>query len=140
MSAISGPRIDFYNCPCDNLNNIRILTHRHLFVSDSNNGPSPGFCNLGEMKDTPFSGLPLMVSWWVQYLVKCPRPDFNNGPGDNLNGGCILALSVYLSLSPGHSNLGTRKITTACTIAALLISRFFLPKCFEASFKQAQSG
>ena len=53
MSAISGPRLDFNNCPWDNLNNSRILTHRRLFVSDSNNGPSPGFCNLGQMKDTP---------------------------------------------------------------------------------------
>ena len=51
--------------------------------------------------------------------------------GDNLNRGCILAPSVYSSLIrfmhgllPGHSNLGMRKITTACTIAALLISRF----------------
>ena len=31
----------------------------------------------------------------VQYLAKCPRPDFNNGLGDNLNRGCILAPSVY---------------------------------------------
>ena len=53
MSAISGPRLDFNNCPWDNLNNRRILTHWRLFVSDSNNGPSPGLCNLGQMKDTP---------------------------------------------------------------------------------------
>ena len=45
MSAISGPRLDF--------NNSRILTYRSLFVSYSNNGPSPGLCNLGQMKDTP---------------------------------------------------------------------------------------
>ena len=97
MSAISGPRLDFNNCPWDNLNNSRILTYRRLFVSDSNNGPSPGLCNLGQMKDTAVQ-VPLMVSWWVQYLAKCPRPDFNNGPGDNLNSGCILAPSVYSSL------------------------------------------
>ena len=53
MSAISGPELDLNNCPWDNLNNSRILTHRCLFVSESNNGPSPGFCNLGQMKDTP---------------------------------------------------------------------------------------
>ena len=53
MSAISGPRLDFSNCPWDNLNNCRILTQRHLFVSNSNNDPSPGLCNLGQMKDTP---------------------------------------------------------------------------------------
>ena len=50
MSAISGP---FNNCPWDNLHNSHFLTHRRLFVSDSNNGPSPGLCNLGQMKDTP---------------------------------------------------------------------------------------
>ena len=53
MSAISGPRLHFYNCPWDNLNNSCILTHRRLFVSDSNNSPSPGLCNLGQMKDAP---------------------------------------------------------------------------------------
>ena len=53
MNAISGLRLDFNNCPWDNLNNSRILTHQCLFVSDSNNGPFPGLCNLGQMKDTP---------------------------------------------------------------------------------------
>ena len=41
---------------------------------------------------------------------------------------------------PGYSNLRTvKKITTACTIAALLISLFFPSKCYESSFKRAQS-
>ena len=53
MSVISGPRLDFNNCLWDNLNNSRILIHRRLFVSDSNNGPFPGTCNLGQMKDAP---------------------------------------------------------------------------------------
>ena len=79
MSAISGPRLDFNNCPWDNLNNSHILTHRRLFVSDSNNGPSPRLCNLGQMKDTG-------------------AQDSNNGPGNSLNSGCILAPSVYSSL------------------------------------------
>ena len=52
MNAMSGPRLDFNNCPWDNLNNSCILTHQRLFVSDSSNGPSPGLCNLGQMKDT----------------------------------------------------------------------------------------
>ena len=38
-----------------------------------------------------------MVSWWVPYLPKGCRPDFNNGPGGDLNSGPILALGVYLS-------------------------------------------
>ena len=50
MSAISGSRLDFNNYPWDNLNNSCILTHQRLF---ENNGPSPGLCNLGQMKDTP---------------------------------------------------------------------------------------
>ena len=71
MSAISGPRLDFNNCPWDNLNNSRILTHRRLFVSDSNNGPSTGLCNLGQMKDTPVqvSHYGLLVG---ALLAKCP--------------------------------------------------------------------
>ena len=53
MSAISGPRLGFNNCPWDNLNNRHILTHQRLFVSGSDNSPSSGLCNLGQMKDTP---------------------------------------------------------------------------------------
>ena len=30
------------------------------------------------MKDTS-----VKLSYWVQYLAKAPRPDFNNGPGHN---------------------------------------------------------
>ena len=84
MSAISGPRLDFNNCPWDNLNNSHILTQRRLFVSDSNNGPSPGLCNLGQMKDTPVQ---------VSHL-RSP----GGWPRDNLNNGCILAPSVYSGL------------------------------------------
>ena len=79
-------------------------------------------------------------------LAKDPRPNFNNGPGNNSNSGRIFVASVYsspiriMAPPPGHSNLRTlMKITTACTIAALLISRFSPPKCSEASFKRAQS-
>ena len=28
-----------------------------------------------------------MISWWLLYLAKCPMPDFNNGPGNDLNSG-----------------------------------------------------
>ena len=104
MSTISGPRLDLNNCSWDKLNNSRILTYWHLFVSDSINGPSPGLFNLGQMKDTKsryrYKGINerYKVSCWVQYLAKCPRPDFNNGQGDNLNSDCILAPSIYSSL------------------------------------------
>ena len=54
-----------------------------------------------------------MVFWWVPYLAKRPRPDFNNGSGDNSNCGYNLGprhlfefdLNNYLS--PGNSSLGS---------------------------------
>ena len=54
-----------------------------------------------------------MVSWWVLYLAKRPRPDFSNGPGDKSNCGRILGFRHLLEfdlnngLSPGNSNLGS---------------------------------
>ena len=33
-----------------------------------------------------------MISWWLLYLAKSPMPDFNNGPGNDLNSARILAL------------------------------------------------
>ena len=54
-----------------------------------------------------------MVFWWMQYLVKRPRPDFNNGSGDNSNGGCILGSQHLFEFdlnndpSPGNSSLGS---------------------------------
>ena len=38
-----------------------------------------------------------MVSWWVSYLPKGCRPDFNNGLGGDSNSGPVLAPGVYLS-------------------------------------------
>ena len=68
VSAISGqgPRLDFNSCPWDNLNSGRILVHRRLFESDSNNSSSPGHSNLGQLEDTPVQ-VSHSVSWWVQY-------------------------------------------------------------------------
>ena len=85
-----------------------------------------------------------MVSWWVQYWPRAEGLTSIMAQGitwimvafvpqrlfeSNLNNGP----------SQGHSNLVMLKITTACTIAALLISLFFPLKCYEASFKRAQS-
>ena len=39
---------------------------------------------LCQMKYT-CSGLLFMISWWLLYLAKGPMPDFNNGPGNDLN-------------------------------------------------------
>ena len=77
--------------PWNNLNSGRIFPRR-LFQSDSNDGPSSRHSNLGQMKDTPVQVSHL---WWVQYLAKDPRPDINNGLGDNWNSGRILVPSVY---------------------------------------------
>ena len=111
-----------------------------------NNGPFAGHSDLESDGRYFCSGFPLMVSWWVQYLAKGPRPDFNNGPWDNLKSGRILGsrrlfeTDLNNGLSPGHSSLKTlKKITTTCTIASLLILLFFPSKCSEASFKRAQS-
>ena len=70
---------------------------QHLFKLRSNNGPSPGHSSLGSDGRYTCSGLLLMVSWWVPYLPKGCRPDFNNGLGGDSNSGPVLAPSVYLS-------------------------------------------
>ena len=88
----------------------------------------------------PLQVIPILVRWKIHmfwrpsygllYLAKGPGPDFNNDPGDNSNSCRIFPLGLLESdlnngPSPGHSDLGMlRKIITACTIAALLISLF----------------
>ena len=68
---------------------------------------------LGQMTDTSVQAPPLMVFWWVPYLVKRPRPDFNNGSGDNSDCGCILGprhlfeFDLNNDPSPGNSILGS---------------------------------
>ena len=58
---------------------------RHLFKSNSNNGPSLGHSNLVLNEVYICSGLLFMISWWLLYLAKGPMPDFNNGPRNDLN-------------------------------------------------------
>ena len=80
-------------------------------------------------------------------VVKCPRPHFNNGPGiTRIVAAFWPPAFIYSSLTRLMASRQAipilergLKIATACTIAALLISRFFPPKCSEASFKRAQS-
>ena len=134
---------DFNNDLGDNSESGRIFAPWHLFESNSNNGPIPRPIQYWSDGRYSCSGVPPpMVSWWVQYLAKGPRPDFNNCPWDDLNSGRILAhqrlfeSNLNNGLSPSQSNLGTlKKITAACTVATLLISPFSPPKCYEASFK-----
>ena len=75
-----GPRLDFKNCPWDNLNSGHILAHRCLLESDSNNGLSPGHSNLGQMEDTPVQVSHLWSPGGCNIWPRA-RPDFNNGPG-----------------------------------------------------------
>ena len=58
---------------------------RHLFKSNLNNDPSQGHSNLVSSEVYICSGLLFTISWWLLYLAKGPMPDFNNGPGNDLN-------------------------------------------------------
>ena len=49
---------------------------------------------LCQMKYTSVQVL-LMISWWLPYLAKDPMPDFNNGPGNDLNSSHSLARGIY---------------------------------------------
>ena len=51
-----------------------------------------------------------MISWWLPCLAKGPMPDFNNGPGNDLNSSCSLnpqhlfETDLNNGPSPSHSN------------------------------------
>ena len=80
-----GCRPDFNNGLGGDSNSGPVLAPWRSFDSDSNNGPSLGHSNLVSNEVYICSGLLLMVSWWLPYLVKGPTPDFNSGPGNNSN-------------------------------------------------------
>ena len=54
----------------------------HFSKSNCNNGPSTGHSRIGSDRRYTCSSLKFMV-WWVPYLNKNRRPDFNNGPEMN---------------------------------------------------------
>ena len=85
------------NGKCGVINSGRILALQRLFESDLNNGPSPSHSNLVSDGIYIYSFLLLMVAWWVPYLPKGCRPDFNNCLVGDSNSGPVLAPSVYLS-------------------------------------------
>ena len=85
------------NGKCGVINSGPILALQRLFESDLNNGPSPSHSNLVSDGIYIYSGLLLMVSWWVPCLSKGYRPDFNNGLVGDSNSGSVLAPGVYLS-------------------------------------------
>ena len=74
-----------------------ILVLQCLFESNMNNSPSPSHSSLVSGRVYICSGFLLTVSWWVPYLPKGCRPDFNNGLGGDSNGDPVLAPDVYLS-------------------------------------------
>ena len=118
-----------------------VLAPRRLFESDLNNGPSPGHSNLVTDEVYICSGRLLMVSWWLPYLAKGPTPDFNSGPGNDSNIGCVLALqhlfesSLTNSPSPSHSNLVSDEVYI-CSGLLLMVSWWlpYLPKGCRPDF------
>ena len=92
-----GCRPDFNNGLGDDSNSGFVLATQRLFEFDSNNGSFPSHSNL--VSDGVYTCLCLipMVSWWVPYLHKGCRPDFNNGLGCDANSGPVLVPGVYLS-------------------------------------------
>ena len=93
-----GPTPDFNNGPGNDSNSDRILALQRLLESDLNNGPSPSHSNLVSDGVYICSGLLHMVSWWMPYLPKGYRPDFNNDLGGDSNSGPV-SPGVYLSLT-----------------------------------------
>ena len=79
---------------------------RHLLESYSNNGPSEDHSN-------PVSDEACICSspsWWLPHLAKGTTRDFNNGPGNDSNNGCMSALQCLFESnlnngpSPSHFN------------------------------------
>ena len=100
---------------------------QHSFKFNSNNGPSPGHSNLGSEGRYTCSSLPLMV-WWVPYLNKGCRPDFNNGLG------CDSIVAPFwppgVNLSPTRIMAPTQATPVLCQMKCsglLLIVSWWLP-------------
>ena len=89
----------------------------------------------------------VMISWLLTYLAKGPTPDFNSGPGNNPNIGCILALqrlfkfNLNNSPSPSHSNLASDGVYI-CSGLLLVVSWWvpYLPKGFRPDFNNDLEG
>ena len=93
-----GPTPDFSSGPGNDSNIGCILALQRLFESNLNNSPSPSHSNLVSGSIYICSGFLLMVSWFVPYLPKGCRPDFNISLGGGSNSGPVLPPpGVYLS-------------------------------------------
>ena len=117
-----GPMPDFNSGP-GNISNIDwILALQHLLETNLNNSPPPpppAIPILCQMEYTICSGLLLMVSWWVPYLPKGCRPDFNNGLGGDTNSGLVLAPRRLFESD--HNNLVWNKVYI-CSSLLFMIS------------------
>ena len=91
-----GPTLDFNNGPGNASNIGCILVLQRLFESNLNNSPFPSHSNLVSGRVYICSGFLLTVSWWVPYLPKGCRPDFNNGLGGVLNSGPVLPPPAFI--------------------------------------------
>ena len=125
-----GPRLNFNNRPGDNLNSGRIRT-TGIYSSPTEimEWPLPRSFQSWSNGRYICSGLPLMVG---AILAKSLRPIMAQGITWLVAAfwpPAFIRVQFEQRPSQGHSNLVTLKITTACTIAALLISLFFPPKC-----------
>ena len=76
-----GPMPDFNSGPGNDSNIGCIIALQCLFESNLNNSPSQSHYSLVSDRVYICSGLLLIVSWWVPYLPKGCRSDFNNGLG-----------------------------------------------------------
>ena len=123
------------------------MAPRRLFESYSNNGPSQGHSNLVSDEVYICSSFLLMISWWLPYLAKGPTPDFNYGPGNGSNSGCILASQRLIEsdlnggYSPSHSNLLSDGVYI-CSGLLLMVSWWvpYLPKGCRPDFNNGLGG
>ena len=107
LSKCSRP--DFNDDLGGDSNSGPVLASWRLFECDWNIGSSLGHFNLVSDEVYICSGLLFMISWWLLYLAKGPMPDFNNGPGNDLNSSCSLTPQRLFETdlkndpSPSHS-------------------------------------
>ena len=85
MAILNFSRPDFNNDLGDDSNSGPVLSPFRIFKSNLSNVPSLAHSNLVSDEIYICSGLPFMISWWLQYLAKGLMPDFNNDPGKDFN-------------------------------------------------------
>ena len=112
-----------------------------------NNGPSPGHSNLVSNEVYNYLSLLLMISWWLPYLATGPTPDFNSGPGNDSNIGCILALQRLFDSNLNNSPPLPKPVPILCqieytSVLLLMVSWWvpYLPKGCRPDFINGLGG